>query len=111
MRSPSLDLVWPESPIQPSTTAGQPGELSPTSVGFRSVSAANVHASRQLAVKQASRLYADRSSRLISVAESSMITVDRQAKRLAQHCSYKLHIYPHTHAHTLFLEFFVSDRF
>jgi len=80
-RSPSLDLVWPESPSQPSSTAGQPGQLSPTSSQFMTLSAADLRVSRQLAVKLACRQYTDRSSRAVDVAENSVITVNRQAKR------------------------------
>ena len=75
-RSPSLDLVWPESPHQPSTTAGQPGQLSPVSCRL-----VDLRGSRQDAVKEAWQLYTDRSTRAVGIAENPMITVDRQAKR------------------------------
>ena len=80
-RSPSLELVWPESPRQPTTTAGQPGELSPRSFQFLSLVAADQRAHRQVAVKQAWHLHTDRSSRSIGIAEKAVISIDRQAKR------------------------------
>jgi len=80
-RSPSLELVWPESPCQLSTTAGQPGRLSPASSRFVSLSAVNLQANRHLAVKQAWHLYATRSNRVVGVAENQRISVNRQAKR------------------------------
>jgi len=87
-RSPSLDLAWPESPHQPSTTAGQPGPLSPASCKFLSLSAADIQARRQVAVKQAWHLYNDYSSRVVGVTENRVITSDRQAKRQVLCCPY-----------------------
>ena len=80
-RSPSLDLEWPESPTQPLTTAGQPGQLSPTSSRFISLSTVDRQAIRHLAVKQAWLLYANRNNRVVGNAEDPMIGVSRQAKR------------------------------
>ena len=81
MRSPSLDLVWPEAPQQPSTTAGQPGHLSPASDRYVLLSASDLRVSRLLAVKQAWHLCSDRSSRAVGVGESPIITAERRAKR------------------------------
>ena len=80
-RSPSLDLVWPESPSQPSTTAGKLGELSPSSSQFVAKSATDARASRHLAVQQALHLYASRSSRAIAVTRDSVVNSQWLAKR------------------------------